>query len=68
MDYEFEVPVNYSIGNFILNFSPTLAIPTNATIVELTVTPANGANSYTKTSVEKLSNVFFWSAGVTYNF
>lgn len=68
MDYEPGIPINYSTGNFIFNFSPTLAIPTNPTIIELTIKPVNGAASYTKTSTEKLDNTFYWSAGVTYNF
>jgi hypothetical protein len=67
MDYEFALPVNYTAGDFTFNFTPTLAVPTNPTIVILTVKPAVG-NSYTKTPTEKINNVFYWSAGVTYNF
>ena len=67
MDYELNLPIQYSVGNFIFNFSPTLAIPVNPTIVITTVTTATG-NSRTKTSTEKLSNSFFWSVGVTYDF
>jgi len=67
MDYEFSMPVNYTAGDFTFNFTPTLAVPTNPTIVVLTIKPVVG-NSYTKTSTEKISNVFYWSAGATYNF
>ena len=67
MDYEWSIPLNYSCGNFIFNFTPTLAIPVNPNIVELTVVPPTGA-SYKKSRTEKLSDVFFWSAGITYSF
>ena len=67
MDYEFSMPVNYTAGDFAFNFTPTFAVPTNPTIVVLTVKPVVG-NSYTKTSTEKISNVFYGSAGATYNF
>ena len=67
MDYEWSAPVNYTLGKFIFNFTPTLAVPVNPNIVVLTITPPSGVSS-TKTRTEKLSNVFFWSAGVTYSF
>ena len=67
LDYEFALPVNYTAGDFTFNFTPTLAVPENPAIVVLTIKPAVG-NSYTTTSTEKLSNVFYWSAGVTYKF
>ncbi|MBC7417581.1 MAG: hypothetical protein H7325_05460 [Pedobacter sp.] len=65
MDYEFSVPVNYTVGNFTFNVTPTLALPTNPATVILTVKPLNG-NTYTETNAEKLSNVFYWSVGVTF--
>ncbi len=67
MDYEFSVPVNYTLGNFTFNITPTFALPTNPSNVVLTIKPT-GANSYTKTDTEKLSNVFYWSTGVSLNF
>jgi hypothetical protein len=67
MDYEWSAPVNYSLGKFLFNFTPTLAMPVNPNIVVLTITPPSGIST-TKTRTEKLSNVFFWSAGVTYSF
>jgi hypothetical protein len=67
LDFEFSVPVNYTAGNFTFNFTPTLAIPTNPTIVILTVKPTNG-DSYTKNETEKLNNVFYWSVGVALSF
>jgi hypothetical protein len=67
MDYEFSLPMDYSAGKFIFNFTPTLAFPVNPNIVTTTTTPPSGISS-TKTKVEKLSNLFFWSVGVTYSF
>lgn len=67
MDYEFGLTLNYSVGKFIFNVNPTLAVPVNPNIVILAVTPPSGI-SVTKTRTEKLSNIFFWSAGVTYSF
>ena len=63
-DYEFSIPINYTAGNFTFNFTPTLALPTNPSTVVLTVKPTNGS-SYTKTITENLSNVFYWSTGVS---
>jgi hypothetical protein len=67
MDYEFSLPIDYSAGKFIFNFTPSLAIPVNPNIVTTTTTLPSGISS-TKTKVEKLSNIFFWSVGVTYSF
>ncbi|MEO7121327.1 MAG: hypothetical protein ABIY62_09525 [Ginsengibacter sp.] len=67
MDYEVSLPMDYSTGKFIFNFTPTLAIPVNPNIVTTTITPPSGIST-TKTKVEKLSNLFFWSVGITYSF
>jgi hypothetical protein len=66
-DYEFSVPVDYSAGSFTFNFTPTFAIPINPAFVVLTAKSANGV-TYTKTNTENLSNVFYWSAAVTFSF
>lgn len=66
-DYEFSVPVNYTVGSFTFNFTPTFAVPTNPTTVIFTGKSANNV-SYTKTYNEKLSNVFYFSTGVTFSF
>jgi hypothetical protein len=67
MDYEFSLPLDYSVGKFIFDFTPTMAMAVNPNVVVTTVTPPSGM-SVTKTKTEKLSNVFFWSVGVTYSF
>jgi hypothetical protein len=67
MDYEFSLPVDYSLGKFIFDFTPTEAFPVNPNVVELTVTPPSGI-PVTRTKTENLSNIFFWSIGITYDF
>lgn len=67
MDYEFGLPVSYTTGKFIFDFTPTLAVPVNPNIIQLTITPPSGI-SVMKTKTEKLNSVFYWSAGITYSF
>jgi len=67
MDFEFSLPVNYTLKKFVLNFTPTYALPTHPSDVTLLVKPSSG-NSYSQTATEKLENVFFWSLGLTYKF
>ena len=67
MDYEFSLPLDYSLGKFIFDFTPTVALPVNPNEAVVTVTPPSGI-SVTKNRVEKLSSIFFWSVGVTYDF
>ncbi|MEO8854916.1 MAG: hypothetical protein ABI359_14120, partial [Ginsengibacter sp.] len=67
MDYEFSVPLDYSVGKFIFDITPTASLPVNPNVVSTTVTAASGA-SVTKTKAETLSSIVFWSAGITYSF
>lgn len=67
MDYEISLPIDYSLGKFIFNFTPTGAFPVNPNVVVTTVTPPSGVVT-TRTKTEKLSNIFYWSAGITYTF
>lgn len=65
-DYEFSVPMSYSLRKFSFNFTPTYAMPVNPAMVEVETT-TNG-NSSTAISQEKLSNIFFCEVGITYTF
>ena len=67
MDYEISLPMDYSIGKFIFDFAPTEALPVNPNVVVTTVTPQSGVVT-TRMKTEKLSNIFYWSAGITYTF
>jgi len=68
MDYEWSLPINYTLGKFNFNFAPTLAIPLNPNIVVLSVKSPSGVTTSSQTRTENLSNIFFWSTGVSYNF
>ncbi|HET7114921.1 MAG TPA: hypothetical protein VFI29_00420 [Hanamia sp.] len=67
MDYEFSLPVDYSLGKFVFDITPTEAFPVNPNVVELTVTPPSGI-PVSRTKIENLNNIFFFSAGITYSF
>ena len=67
MDYEFSLPMDYSLGKFIFDITPTDVLPVNPNVTVVTVTPPSGI-SVTRTRTEKLSNIFYWSAGITYDF
>ncbi len=67
MDYELSLPLDYSIGKFIFDFTPTEAFPANPNVVVTTITPPSGVAT-TRTKTEELSNIFYWSAGITYTF
>ncbi|MEO7044065.1 MAG: hypothetical protein ABI091_02070 [Ferruginibacter sp.] len=67
MDYEFSLPMDYSLGKFIFDITPTGVIPVNPNVTVVTVTPPSGI-SVTRTKTEKLNNIFYWSAGITYDF
>jgi hypothetical protein len=67
MDYELSVPIDYAVGKWIFDFTPTEAMPVNPNVIETTITPPSGI-SVTNTKTEKLTNAFFWSVGVIYSF
>jgi hypothetical protein len=56
LDYEFSLPVKYSLKRLSLFFSPVYAVPVNASSF-----PVDGGFI-----AEKLKNTFYWSAGLTY--
>jgi hypothetical protein len=61
MDYECSSAVEYSLcKNIKLNFTPTLAIPENGSVVTLTNKSAGGSGG-ASTYRENLSNIFYWS-------
>lgn len=65
LDYEFSAPLNYVVKRFTFNFTPTVAVPVNPSVVTLTLTPKTGP-SITKTFTENIGTSFFWSAGISY--
>ncbi len=67
LDYEFTLPVNYTIKKFTFNFTPTYAIPVHPAVVDITTQIANQPPK-TRTVTEKPGNSFYWQAGVTLKF
>jgi hypothetical protein len=68
LDYEATIPINYTLGKFIFNFTPTLAIPVNPAQVSRARTPTGGATTTKVVTLEKLNNSFFWNLGVQFKF
>ena len=65
MDYELEAPIEYKWRKKLkLNFTPTFAIPVNPATVTTTTKTSGGKD--TQTSTENLTNVFYFSVGITY--
>ena len=67
MDYEFSLPIDYAVGKFTFDLTPKVAVPVNPNVAVITVTPASGVST-TRTKTESLSNIFYWSATVSYDF
>ncbi len=64
-DYEFNLPLNYTVKKFMFNFTPTFALPINPAEVNLSLKASTG-QVLSKTFKEKLQNSIFFAAGVTY--
>jgi len=68
LDYELNLPVNYTFRKFTFNLTPSYAIPVNPAITVVTI-KNNTLNTQTSgESAEKLNNIFYFSIGVTYPF
>ncbi len=67
LDYEFSMPLDYSIKRFTISFSPTYAVPVNAAVVHATLTTLSGITR-TKIAKEKLKNSFFFTIGLAFSF
>ena len=65
LDYEFSLPINYTLGKFVFNFTPSFAVPMNPADVTLHFKPSTGT-PFSRTFKEKLANSFFFQAGVTF--
>ena len=65
LDYEFALPLNYTLNKFTFSATPTVAVPVHPNIIVLTVKPTNGP-AVTKTYQENIGTSFYWSLGITY--
>ena len=68
LDYEASLPVNYTLGKFTVNFTPTLAIPVNPAQVTRATKPAGGGTTTKVATLEKLNNSFYWNLGFLVKF
>jgi len=67
LDYEPNLPINYTIGKCVFNFTPTYAIPVNPATVSVHTVRENG-QVFDHTKEETLSNTFYFTMGVTFSF
>jgi len=67
LDYEFTSPINYVVKKFTFNFTPVYAIAVHPALLTITTQVANRAPRVV-THPEKISNSFFFQAGITYKF
>ncbi len=68
LDYEFTMPVDYTVKDFTFSFLPSFAIPVNPAVVTVTAKASAGSATITRTATEKTSNVFFCAFEVSYKF
>ena len=68
LDYEFSLPVSYSVKKFTFSLIPVYVLPVNPALITVQLVPSNGGNTITKTSAELISNAFYCSFGISYKF
>jgi hypothetical protein len=67
LDYEFTLPINYTVKKFTFNFSPAYAMPVNPAVVVVTTTRV-GYPTVVRTFTETLENSFYFQASIAYKF
>lgn len=67
LDYEFSLPLKYSLGKCTVSFTPVYAIPVHPAEVVIT-TKLNNGSTNTKTGFEKLGNSFFGTLEIIFKF
>jgi len=68
LDYEFSMPINYTVNKFTFGLTPAFALPVNPATVTVNLKPSIGTNTISKTFTEKLENSFFCTFEVSYKF
>jgi hypothetical protein len=61
LDYEFSLPVEYTVHQFIFSITPTYAVPTNPAVVTVQLIPSTGQVPAPKTITENIANRFYCS-------
>ena len=64
LDYEPNMPIEYTIGKCVISFIPTYSIPVNPALVDIQTTKANGT-IVNRTKTEQLENTFYWTLGIS---
>jgi hypothetical protein len=67
LDYEFSVPVRYTVKSFTFGFTPFYALPVNPAVVTVTVKSSNGGSA-SRAFTEKTGNSFYTSFEISYKF
>jgi hypothetical protein len=68
LDYEFSLPIDYTVKKITFSFIPVYAIPTNPAVVTVQVKPSSGPVPAPKTFTEKLDNTFYFSFEIGFKF
>jgi len=68
LNYEFSVPVEYTVHKFTFSFVPAYAIPVNPAVITVNIKSSATASTVSKTNTEKIENTFFASFEVSYKF
>jgi len=68
LDYEFSLPISYTVKKCTFSLVPVYAIPVNPALVTVTLVPEGGGITRTKTSAEVITSSFYCSFGLSYKF
>jgi len=69
MDYEASIPLSYSLGSLMFSCTPSYAIPVHPSVISVTRTySVTTIPSTTRLQTEQLSNNFFFTAGLSWQF
>jgi len=67
LDYEPTLPIEYSIGKFTINFTPTYSIPINPATIDIHTVKENGVAT-DRTKTESIGNTFYFTVGLSFLF
>lgn len=68
LDYEFTVPIEYTVKSFTFSFLPSYAMPVNAAVITVNVKSSATSATVSKTTRENISNTFFAAFEVAFKF
>ena len=68
LDYEFSVPIDYTVNKFTFSIVPSYAIPVNPAVITVNIKPSATSATISKTNTEKTENTFYASFEVSFKF